>query len=77
MQSNSKRGAQIKFEEHQDYLYAFISGEHDSLAISLDCWRRVIDECHHREYVKLLVEEAFPNQLSVTEIYTLTAAIAL
>lgn len=76
MLSSGGKSAQIRFEDHQDFLYAFISGEHDSLDLSLECWRRIIDECHNRDYMKLLIEESFPNQLSVTEVFALTTAIA-
>lgn len=67
--------ADIRFEERAGYLYAYVSGKKDSLQVSLDFWRRCINECENRSYNKLLVVENFPNQLSTSDIYTLAAAI--
>ena len=36
----------------------------------------MIDEAYKRESKRLLIEENFPNQLSLTEIYTLTVEIS-
>ena len=76
MEPDGQQRARIRFEDRQGYLYAFVSGKHDSLDLSLDYWQRVVDECRRRGFTKLLVEESFPNQLSAAQIYTLTAAIA-
>lgn len=67
--------ADIQFKERDGYLRASFSGKCDSLAISTDCWQQSIDECRKRGFKKLLVEEDFPNQLSMHEIYTLIEAI--
>ncbi len=75
MMPNEFEAAAIRFEEREDILYAFVSGAQDSLPVSLDFWRRCIDECQRRSLKKLLVEEDFPNQLSTYEIFTLASAI--
>jgi hypothetical protein len=65
----------ILYQEQEGYLHAIISGQEDSLAVSLEYWRRVIAECNKRSFKKLLVEENFPNQLSVTDIFEITSTI--
>ena len=76
MGSKEKEVADIRFEDREGYLYAYVSGEWDSLVISKEYFHRVIEEAYKRESKKLLIEENFPNQLSLTEIYTLTVAIS-
>jgi len=76
MPSEEKEEAfRIRYQEHEGYLHAFISGEEDSLECSLEYWRRVIDECHRRGLKSLLVEESFPNQASTMEMYNITSAL--
>jgi len=65
----------LRFTEHACYLHACVSGELESLAVSIEFWRLCIEECKQRGFRKLLVEENFPNQLSTHEIYTLVGAI--
>ena len=77
MPINDQHGAfEIRYKECEGYLHAFISGEEDSVASSLEYWRRVIAECRKRGLNALLVEENFPNQLSTMDVYTVTSAIS-
>lgn len=75
MRFDSESDFEIRFEERAGYFYAFVSGKEDSLAISLDYWQKVIEECTQRGYDRLLVEEEFPNQVSPREMYTLIVEI--
>jgi hypothetical protein len=68
--------AEITFEERQGYLYAFVSGEKDSAAVSLESWRRVLEACYRLGYTRLMVEEDFPNQPTALEIYTVVSEVA-
>ncbi len=74
--SPDKPDYEIRFEDREGYLYAYVSGEEDSLAVSLDYWERVITECEKRVVRALLLEEDFPNQSSAIDMYTVTRAIA-
>ena len=76
MGSKEKGAVDIRFENREGYLYAYVSGEWDSLVISKEYFHRVIEEAYKRESKRLLIEENFPNQLSLTEIYTLTVEIS-
>lgn len=69
-------GVEIQFEERDGYLYAFISGKEESVFLALKYWKYIIDECKKRGFEGLLVEEDFPNQLSATDMYTITSGIS-
>ena len=76
MESKGEGAANIRFDDREGFLYAYVSGERDSLAISIEYFHRVVEEAYKRESKRLLIEENFPNQLSLTEIYTLTVEIS-
>ena len=76
MGTKEKGGPNIRFEDREGYLYSYVSGEKDSLAISIEYWHRVIEEAYKRESRRLLIEEDFPNQLTTVEIFTLIEAIS-
>lgn len=59
----------IKFEERNGYLYAFVSGERDSVSVSLCFAKEIVAECKVRKLKKVLVEEDFKTQLSITELF--------
>jgi len=75
MFNDGSETADIRLEEREGYLYAYVSGPRDSLHVSLDFWQRCITEAEKRSSGKLLVEENFPNQLNTNEIFELAAAI--
>jgi hypothetical protein len=66
----------IEFEHRPEYLYAYVSGEHDSLAISLAFWREIADECRRVQTKKLLVEEEIEEAVSMVEMYKIASEIA-
>lgn len=68
--------AVIRFEDRDGFLYAYVSGEEDSVAISEEYFQRTINEAYKRDKKKLLIEENFPNQPSVIDIYTVTVSIS-
>ena len=75
MSNNSTETFEIQYRECEGYLHASIKGKKDSVAAALKYWQYVIDECKRRGFSALLVEESFPNQLSTSEIFTVTRAI--
>ena len=68
--------ADVRYEYRRGYLYAFVSGEKDSLSISRDYWQRVIEECNRRGSGKLLVEEDFPNQIDIMDMFSLVIDVS-
>jgi hypothetical protein len=67
--SNDGAAYTIKFEERKGYLYAFVSGERDSVNTSLCYAKEIVAECTARKFQKVLVEEDFKTQLSITELF--------
>lgn len=66
----------IRYEERDCYLFALVSGEEDSLEVTISYFRDVIDECERRGLEKLLIVEEFPNQLSTMDMYEAIEAIS-
>lgn len=58
----------IKFEEREEYLYAYIEGQ-DSLEASLECWQKIADRTDEKNYKKLLVEENLEGQLGDIDMF--------
>ncbi|HEX8250184.1 MAG TPA: hypothetical protein VF599_18570 [Pyrinomonadaceae bacterium] len=65
----------IRFERRPDYLYAYVGGEHDSLAISLAFWREIAAECRNAQAKKVLIEEDIEESVSMVEMYQIAAEI--
>ncbi len=47
----------IEFVDRTDYLYAYVSGDKDSLDISRQYWREIADECRRTKKSKVLIVE--------------------
>jgi hypothetical protein len=75
LKSDDFKPYQIKFERRPEYLYAYVSGEQDSLSISLAFWREIADECGRAEARKVLIEEDIEESVSMLEMYQIAAAI--
>jgi hypothetical protein len=65
----------IRFERRPDYLYAYVGGERDSLAISLAFWREIAEECRSAAARKVLIEEDIEESVSMLEMYQIAAEI--
>lgn len=65
----------LRFKEHADYLYAFVTGERDSYEISRQYWKEVADECRRVRCKKVLIEEDISEEMSTTETYRFTSEI--
>lgn len=61
----------ILFEYREKYLFAFVSGEKDSLEISLKFWQEIFNECEAKNYKRILVTEDFRNNISAIDMYIL------
>lgn len=66
---------EIKFEQRAEYLYAYVSGERDSLEISLAFWREIAEECRKTGARKVLIEEDIKEAVSMLEMYQIAAEI--
>jgi hypothetical protein len=75
MISNDSEGMDIRFENRNNYLYAFFSGKRDTLRDTIKFWQCAIDECNKYAHKKLLIEQDLPNPLSTMNTYQLIEAI--
>jgi hypothetical protein len=66
----------IHFEEREKYLYAFVTGEKDTLEISMMFWSEIAEKCRTLKCKKLLVEEDFPEAIQTFEMYRLAEFLA-
>lgn len=65
----------IKFEHRSEYLYAYVSGEHDSAEISLAFWREIAAEYRKTNYQKILIEEDILESVSPADMYEIGSEI--
>ncbi len=68
-EENEFLGYRIDFEYRDDYFYALVSGSKDSLEAATNYWARMIEEAKSNGYMKMLVEEDFPNQGTTMDIF--------
>jgi hypothetical protein len=75
LKSDDFKAYEIRFEQRPAYLYAYVSGEHDSLSISLAFWREIAGECRRARVRKVLIEEDIEESVSMLEMYQIAAEI--
>ncbi|MBN1142994.1 MAG: hypothetical protein JXA72_01160 [Bacteroidales bacterium] len=61
----------IQFNHGTQYLTAIVSGEKDSLDVSLMFWKEIFDECESGNYKRVLISENFRNDISAIDMYIL------
>ena len=61
----------IQYDYRNRYLFALVSGEKDSLEISLQFWQEILDECESKNYKRALITENFRNNISAIDMYIL------
>jgi len=66
----------LEFEHRPDYLYAKVTGNEDSLDISLSYWTRVSAERQAHNYTKVLVDEDLKQQVALIDVYELAAVLS-
>lgn len=77
--TNSDAGAPdeyaVHYEDRDDYLYARVSGERDTVANSLAYWREISDEARRRAVTRVLVVEAFKTPAPIMDVYQVAEQI--
>jgi hypothetical protein len=61
----------IQFNYHEKYLSALVTGEKDSLEVSLMFWQEIFDESESKKYKRILISENFRNDISAIDMYIL------
>lgn len=62
----------LAFEARERYLYAYVSGEHDSFEISAAYWSEIARELKEQNIDKVLIVEDIIEQSPVADIYNLS-----
>lgn len=65
----------LTLEERPDYLYAYVSGKHDSYEISKQYWREISDECARIGASKVLIDEDLRDNATMADAFRLTTDI--
>ena len=65
----------LRFEARDGYLYAYVRGEHDSIAISTAYWREIAQRCHELDARRLLVVEDLAERAQVLDVYEVAAGL--
>lgn len=66
---------ELEFEERRNYLYAYVSGDKDSVEICTKYWREIAAECQRTKYNKVLIVESIRETVSTTEMYEIASEI--
>lgn len=61
----------LHFDYHEKYLSALVTGEKDSLDVSLMFWKEIFEECETKKYKRILISENFKNDISAIDMYIL------
>lgn len=72
-ESEQETPYKIEFQQRPKYLYAFVSGRHDTVENAKKCWLEMLDECNKFGYNKILVEENIEGNISLEEMYKLAS----
>jgi hypothetical protein len=75
IREESAKPYRIAFEHRSQYLYVYVSGEHDSYEISRRYWLEVADECAKTGHKKVLIEEDIEETVSIAEVYQLASEL--
>jgi 3-dehydroquinate synthetase len=61
----------IQFDYQEKFLSAMVTGEKDSLEVSIMFWKEIFDECENKNYKRILIQENFKNDISAIDMYIL------
>ncbi len=61
----------IQFDYHEKYLSALVTGDKDSLEVSLMFWQEIFDKSESKKYKRILISENFRNDISAIDMYIL------
>lgn len=65
----------LKFEERDGYLYAYVVGEHDNYEISFGYWSEVREKLSEVGMEKALVVEDIAEQSAMVDVYRLVSRL--
>ena len=62
----------LTFEAREGYLFAYVSGEHDSFEISAAYWSEIARELKKQNIDRVLIVEDIVEQSAVADVYNLS-----
>lgn len=62
-------GFDLVFDERDGIIHAFVTGPHDSYELARDYYTRIYEKAKFTGHKKVLVEEDFPNQISMSDMF--------
>lgn len=65
----------LTFEERPGYLYAVVTGEHDSYEISRAFWQEIAEEADRIEAKNVLIDESIVESVSMADVFALATEI--
>ena len=68
-----KPAYQLYFEYRPEFLVARVTGETDSVDISVRYFGEIVDECKARDYKKVLIIEDIKEKTSIVDIYSIVS----
>lgn len=74
-ETESSKLYKITFENNAEYLYVYVTGEHDSYDVSIGYWREVADECKRSNVKRVLIEEDIPELVPMSDMYRIASEI--
>ena len=72
-QTEPGKNYSLRFEHRPEYLYAYVSGEHDNYEISRQYWQEIADHIKSTDYNRVLVDEDIEESASVTDVFQLVS----
>lgn len=75
MNEEDSKFYKLEFDERTDYLYAYVSGDKDSVEICTQYWHEIADKCRRTKCRKVLIVEDIKESVSTTEMYQIASEI--
>lgn len=70
-QTSDAKPYRITFEQRPEYLYVYVTGDHDSYEISRSYWLEVSAMSAESGSQKILIEEDIPETVSISDVFRL------
>ena len=76
MLEEQRKGYDVEFVNHGDYLHAIVGGLRVTSEVALGYWQDIIDECERLECSKILLEHNFVEMISKDEMLEVIGPVA-
>jgi predicted GNAT superfamily acetyltransferase len=66
----------LSYESRENYLYVFVNGKEVSKEIAISFYDEILSKAEELGYTKVLIEEDFPNQINIADLFEVADFIA-